>query len=388
MADTTKKKGRGRPATKKKPTNTEEDTDGVVESKKKPEDKLEFDNDLDNDEIVEEKETDIKEEKHMEDVVEFEEVKETNKDYSPINDDVIHRGYEQGSAQLTDEAVEIPIPELTFDGDQGGEDIPDNNHPKPSTQTSENKQGSGGSVQSSASAQNNNKTTGHDAKIISQPQQSQKTDRTNAEKRKDAVKSADALLQVYQNNIPELFKHFAKFNEGKISRMELNGEIDRAMPVLADGTTVGQYISSVNRQIDQNFVITEDMKNEIREPLIDWLMEKGVELTPTQRLIMAVGSQIASFGMATVKQWQENRHALNQFAEYHADWKKHKGDIPVSPRPETPTEHQATDYVPDENQTGLTVAEDENMIDHNDVEVEDIPNESEELNLDDYMQDK
>lgn len=312
-----------------------------------------------------------------------------NDEYTPLGADVEFRGYEQGNAQLSDDDSRIDIPQaaLTFDSEER-EDIPDapTSNQQPNNQQGANTSFPQGGKQSEEKSHWENNHSTH----------SETTTETPAEKRRNATKMADTLLMVYRENVPTIFKTISKFNEGKISKMELNGEIDRSMPILADGTTVGSYIKRVNLEIDSTFVVSDEQCAEIREPLIDYLMEKDLKLTPSQRVWMALGGQVISFGLAAVQQWQLRRHEMMQFQEFHAEWRGQKRDIP-QPRPQreeyvaeeiprerrqSPTNQRST---PMDNLTDHEL-HDANMMENEETTytVETVEDEA-EIDLDDYM---
>lgn len=316
-------------------------------------------------------------------------------EYSPIDDDVITRGYEGGGSAMpknAEDGIDIPQPALTFDSD-----IPVTpTEPTPNLGSSDNTPSAQGG--SSSNHQQHKEEKSYFSNDHSS--HAETSTETPAEKRRNATKMADTLLMVYRENFPTLFKYIAKFNEGKISRMELNGELDRSMPILEDGTTVGQYIAQVNKSADEMYVITDEQLAEVREPLIDWLMEKDLKLTPAQRLAIALGGHAISFGLASLQQFQQNRHAMNQFAEFHADWRNggssrrnNTQDIPRASREQTRQEYEPTEEVRTSKNTmeNISDLDNTNMMpqEEDNYSVETIPNneESEEINLDDYMND-
>lgn len=142
------------------------------------------------------------------------------------------------------------------------------------------------------------------------------------QKRDAAEKSADALLIAYGNLVPIPFKKISSFNLGKIDNLHLKGDIDKNMVLAEDGTTVKTYCEGVNKEIEQTFEITQEMKDEIRPPLIEVLMENNLALTATQRLIMAVGGQIVQMGLTTFQFMQQNKAALHQFKAFHNENKE------------------------------------------------------------------
>ncbi len=154
-------------------------------------------------------------------------------------------------------------------------------------------------------------------------------DLSPSQKRKAAEQSADAMLLAYGNLAPIPFKKISQFNIGKIDNLHLKGEIDKNMVVSDDGTTVKSHCEQVNQQVDQIFEITQEMKDEIRPPLIDVLLENNLALTPTQRLIMAVSGQILTMGLTSFQLMQQNKAALNQFKVFH---KQNREDALITAR--------------------------------------------------------
>lgn len=150
-------------------------------------------------------------------------------------------------------------------------------------------------------------------------------DMSHSQKKKAAEKAADALIQAYVKVIPIVPKKLSSVNMRKLQKMEMDDVIDTNMVVLEDengDVTVKQFCEGVNQQVEQTFVITEDMQNEIREPLIEVLMENNIALTPTQRLLMAVGGQIVQMGISTIQFMNVNKDALKTFERFHRENKE------------------------------------------------------------------
>lgn len=152
-------------------------------------------------------------------------------------------------------------------------------------------------------------------------------DMSPSQKRKAAEASADALLLAYGNLAPIPFKKISSFNIGKLDNAHLKGELDKDMVISEDGTTVKSYCLGVNEQVDQVFEITQEMKDKIRPPLIDVLLENNFALTPTQRLLMAVGQQVVQMGLTSVQFMQQNKAAMNQFKAFHKENKELRSNI-------------------------------------------------------------
>jgi hypothetical protein len=128
-------------------------------------------------------------------------------------------------------------------------------------------------------------------------------------KRRAAEQTADTLLKGYAQLAPIPFKWMSKFPETKIEKMAFNGEIDLSIEV-SDGVTFDDYMKQTNEQLDEIFEVDSDTLNDIREPLIEVLMEQNMELTPTQRLIAAVLSHLTQMFTVAFKLRQQNNRIL------------------------------------------------------------------------------
>lgn len=215
-------------------------------------------------------------------------------------------------------------------------------------------------------------------------------DMSPSQKRKAAETSADALLLAYGNIAPIPFKKISSFNIGKLDNAHLKGELDKDMVISDDGTTVKSYCLGVNEQVEQVFEITQEMKDEIRPPLIDVLLENNFALTPTQRLLMAVGQQVVQMGLTSFQFMQQNKAAMNQFKTFHKENKEAKATMvketvsrpqnvssqQTTYRTEEPSQHYETIIPEPEIKTETTKkVEDYISNNNNGIVVEEVPNE-------------
>lgn len=152
-------------------------------------------------------------------------------------------------------------------------------------------------------------------------------DLSPSQKRKAAEKTADALLTTYKNLVPIPFIKMSSFNMRKLEQRHMNDEIDMHMAIMDDGTKIKDYCEGVNAQAEATFVITKEMQDEIREPLIDVLLENNFALTPTQRLIMAVGGQVVQMGITAIQFMQQNSAAMETFKKFHEENKALKAEV-------------------------------------------------------------
>lgn len=128
-------------------------------------------------------------------------------------------------------------------------------------------------------------------------------------KQRAAEQTADTILKGYARIAPLPFKWLAKVNEAKVEELEWNGQIDISIEV-SDGMTFEDYMKQTNEQVDDIFEVDQDTLDEIREPLIEVLMEQQMELTPQQRLMMAVVSHLFQMLTVALKLRKQNNRIL------------------------------------------------------------------------------
>lgn len=128
-------------------------------------------------------------------------------------------------------------------------------------------------------------------------------------KQRAAEQTADAILKGYKNFAPEPFKWWCKFPESKIERLAFEGELDPNIEV-EKGVSFEAYIQQTNEQIDEIFEVQQETLDEIKEPLVEVLLEQELELTPQQRLGMAVLSHLLQMFTMAMKLWGQNKRIL------------------------------------------------------------------------------
>ncbi len=128
-------------------------------------------------------------------------------------------------------------------------------------------------------------------------------------KRRAAEQTADTILKGYARLVPQPFKWMAKFPEGKIEKMSMDGEINTQIEV-EEGKSFDEYMRESNSQLDEIFEVDSDTLAEIKEPLVEVLMEQQLELTPQQRLSMAVISHLVQMFTVALKIRKDNQRIL------------------------------------------------------------------------------
>lgn len=144
-------------------------------------------------------------------------------------------------------------------------------------------------------------------------------DMSPSQKRKAAEKTAEALVTTYAQVIPPIFTRISQYNIPKLQRAAMQDEINLNLRIDSDGTTVLQYVQHANIEIEKTFVVTKEMQEEIKEPLIEVLMENNMALTPTQRLLLAIGGQLVGFTVATMQIVNAKKHAMEMWKEFHRE---------------------------------------------------------------------
>lgn len=186
-------------------------------------------------------------------------------------------------------------------------------------------------------------------------------DLSPSQRRKNAEKDADAIITTWANLLPAIPKKMAKFDLHKLELMEMQGEIDLSIRVLDDGTTAKDYIVANNDMADSIFVYGQDKRDALKEPLVEVLLEKGIAMTPMQRLIKVGVEQALEFGVAAYQMLQHNRDAIAQFKAFHEENKGRNNnptpppEPPINPVRPTPTPPQPR------REEAATVVKDENI---------------------------
>jgi hypothetical protein len=122
------------------------------------------------------------------------------------------------------------------------------------------------------------------------------------------------------------FIKWSSFNDGKIQKMVFENKIDLSMQ-LENNVSVKDYIDGVNEQAQEVFKVSDETKEEIKDPLIDVLLEQDLALTPTQRLMLAVGGHLVTMGFSAFQLAQNNKQALETFEKFHIQMNKQKAPV-------------------------------------------------------------
>lgn len=225
-------------------------------------------------------------------MTEFDEFDENN----PMNDPMVQKPYVQDFVNNITEGVEVteePLPEAKYIKPPLGES------------------GNGATIPPTATAETPPPPGAEMPEHFAQM--------SEGEQRRNAEKSATVYLRNYQQLMPIPFVMISSFNMRKMKKLHDKGEIDLNMPIREDGTTTHSYMDSYNKKVIKVFEISDEMAEELREPLVDVLMESGFVPSPMVRLCMAAAPHLAKFGQEAVKLYMEKSDDMDTFKQFRSD---------------------------------------------------------------------
>lgn len=147
-------------------------------------------------------------------------------------------------------------------------------------------------------------------------------DLTPSQKRKAAEVSADAILLAYGQFAPMPFKMVSTYQikPAKIENLHYKGDLNKDMVVDHNsGMTLIDYCEGKTNAIEGIFDITQKMKEDIKTPLVEVLLENNFALTPTQQLIAVVGMQLGEMGIKAFSIMMETKNDMKEFKRMHKE---------------------------------------------------------------------
>lgn len=141
-------------------------------------------------------------------------------------------------------------------------------------------------------------------------------DMSGPEKRKQVEMFADAILTTYGQFYQKIFSWSCSINMGKMEILDKDGVLRLSMIVSEDGLTVKTIFENFNEKVSEVFKFTDEMREELREPLIMVLMEKGIAPTPLTSLLIILGKQTVMGIFAMFELRSEMKQYVNEFKEF------------------------------------------------------------------------
>lgn len=147
-------------------------------------------------------------------------------------------------------------------------------------------------------------------------------DLSPTEKRKQVEMFADAILETYGQLYEAAFTAYCSVKMNKMEILDRDGSIRLSMTIeRGEGgdLTIREQFIKYNEKVANTFVVTPEMKAELREPLIAVLMEKGIAPTPMVSLLIGVGRHalIGIFSAAQLK--AEIKEQTETFKQFRAE---------------------------------------------------------------------
>jgi hypothetical protein len=157
--------------------------------------------------------------------------------------------------------------------------------------------------------------------------------------KESARKMARTIVDAYANLNNVVRDHIVKTDMNKLQMKAVKGEFDMdalnvELPVSESETvTVGDVILGTNASADEIFTCSEDFNEETEELWTDILKEKGLGMSPIQRLTWLYVEDMGKKGIAAWGLYKTNKEILNTAMQILAQ---------VKPQ----TQPRSTEYVP------------------------------------------
>lgn len=137
-------------------------------------------------------------------------------------------------------------------------------------------------------------------------------DLSAGQKKKAVEKTADVIISGYAKYAPLPFKYLSKMSKSKVDILIIQGRINPNQ-IVNDGVTIKDYVKAWNDEVDKVFTPSQETLDEIREPLIEVLMEQEMALTPQQRLMVAIGQHVVEMAVQGFQFRKTKRETLDAF---------------------------------------------------------------------------
>ncbi len=183
-----------------------------------------------------------------------------------------------------------------------------------------------------------------------------------SEKRQQVEMFADALLTTYAQLLPVIPTMVVKYNMHKMELLDKEGVIRLSMVVSKDENgdlTIREAFNNFNSEVEQVFIVTEEMKAELRGPLIMVLEDKGIAPTPGVSLAIGIGRHIFMFVMATIQlnsRKNSDMAAFKEFRKEEIELQRMQQSQPTPAQPTTkPTQKREEPIKEQEPEPSLTM---------------------------------
>ena len=169
-----------------------------------------------------------------------------------------------------------------------------------------------------------NQQQGKNEKQKPEPINPELKDLDDSQKRRVFKQTAQSLVLAYKQFSGLPFKYLATrdINAGKMAEYNVTKELDTNIVLELPNDvhmSIAQYFEQQCMKADGLFELDPDVEKEIVEALTDVLMEKQFALTPTQRLMVAVGQDLFNKGVQLFQFRAEVKTTLDYLKNNHSE---------------------------------------------------------------------
>lgn len=196
-----------------------------------------------------------------------------------------------------------------------------------------------------------------------EPFNEQLNDLPNKDKAQSSEQMATMILDGY-STIFNFVEQNMKIKDGKVRKLELEGEVDLSISVpfpTETGETIQltfrEFIEQFNSQVDGTLKTSDEFKREVKPVLVRVLQKKGIGLTDEQMLIYLFSKDIITKGVAIFALRSSVNQMMEMMKETTLEYKRYNsGTVPPPPPaqaapynpPPPPTTPSPVEYTPTE----------------------------------------
>lgn len=191
------------------------------------------------------------------------------------------------------------------------------------------------------------------------------------EQREQIELFAEVILTNYAQMMPLIPTLICSYNMDKMQLLDKDGIIRLSMTIKRtdDGQlTLRQHMENYNIEVSETFVITTDMKEELRPALIAVLQERGTAPTPMMSLLIGVGRHTLMFIIGAYKMRQKKNSDMEEFKEFRKQELEMERERHIQSQTKQPAEQQSAKQEP------VEVKKEATMVSMSDAIAADKPN--------------
>ena len=177
-------------------------------------------------------------------------------------------------------------------------------------------------------------------------------DLSDKDKRDSSRYVAETLIGGYEF-ICSLANKGLLFNEGKLKKLQANGEVDLSMQLPIGGgqyMTILEFIQEYNEQNKDALAVSKEFKDEVKPVLTKVLEKRGIGMTIEQKLMFIVGKDVATKAIIAFQLVSVMKEMQNGWKEMASMNRQAQAPPPPQPQqPQQPYNPPPQDtYVPNE----------------------------------------